>query len=102
MEGLHGVAEDSNSPRISQEFFALHQILAPNEYCCIVNEDLRFHNILFGINYKITGMIDLDCIRAFRQINGCKRRRRTRRRRRITGGVNRKKYIYESDVKLTS
>lgn len=88
MEGLHGVAKDSKSPRISQNFFAMHQILAPNEYCCIINIDLRFHNILFGINYKITGMIDLDCIRALRQT--------TRLHKRKKKWGKQKKYIYKA------
>lgn len=64
-KGYMGWRRNSQSPRISQKFFALSYIrsyIAPNEYCCIVNEDLRFQNILFGINKKITGMIDSDCL----------------------------------------
>lgn len=68
-KGYMGWRRTPKSLHIPQKFLALQQILTPNEYCWIVNDDLRFHNTFFGINWKIAGMIDLDAVRAFRQFN---------------------------------
>ncbi len=53
----------AKTPGLLQEYLArLHAELDLEKSFCIVNDDFGFHNILVDENWKITAIIDLDCV----------------------------------------
>lgn len=63
-EEQYGHANIPDSPSPANKFPALYKLLAPDDYFCLFNENLGFNKIIVDENWKITAMIDLDCVRA--------------------------------------
>lgn len=63
-EEQYGHANIPDSPSLASKFPALYKFLAPDDYFCLFNENLGFNKIIVDENWKITAMIDLDCVRA--------------------------------------
>lgn len=53
-----------DSPSLANKFPALYKSLAPDDYFVLFNENLGFKKIIVDENWKITAMIDIDCVRA--------------------------------------
>lgn len=64
LEEQHGHANIPDSRSLANKFPALYKLLAPDDYFCLSNENLGFHKIIVDETWKITAMIDLDCVRA--------------------------------------
>lgn len=63
-EEQYGHANIPDSPSLASKFPALYELLAPDDYFCLFNENLGFNKIIVDENWKITAMIGLDCVRA--------------------------------------
>lgn len=63
-EEQYGHANIPDSPGLANKFPALYNSLAPDDYFCLFNENLGFNKIIVNETWKITAMIDTDCVRA--------------------------------------
>lgn len=54
----------SSSSSLANKFPALYKSLAPDDYFVLFSENLGFNKIIVDENWKITAMIDIDCVRA--------------------------------------
>lgn len=63
-EDQYGHASIPDSPSLAKKFPALYKLLVPDDYFCLFNENPGFDKIIVDENWKITAMIDLDCVHA--------------------------------------